>query len=273
MLIWKNTATLDGYDDGLDFTDSKKDADIALLGGKSIKLTEFPNVKGIFRAGIGRDNVPEKEAKKKDILVKYPSNETINIIFEETACFTCSLIFQMLYANVGTLDPWEKEPRLQLSEKTLLIIGNGRIGGRVAELMKHFMNVTKFDILQNETSELKQLMQESDCVSIHIPKSERNVSFINQEKLSWMRNDAILVNTARGAIVDENALYKELYSRRLKAAFDVYWQEPYEGILKNIHPDYFHMTPHVASTCIGFLKGCRKDLNKLIIELNKNEKY
>ena len=107
MLIWKNTATLDGYDDGLHFTSSKKDAEIALIGSKSIKLEEFPNLKGIFRAGIGRDNVPEKEAKEKNIVVKYPSKKTINIIFEETASFTCNLIFQMLFSNIGTIDPWK----------------------------------------------------------------------------------------------------------------------------------------------------------------------
>jgi len=269
MLIWKNTATLDGYDEDLHFTESKKDADIALLGSKPINLIEFPNLKGIFRAGIGRDNVPEKEAKEKNIVVGYPSKETINIIFEETACFTCGLIFQMLYANVGTLDPWEKEPRLQLLEKTLLVIGAGRIGGRVAELMKHFMRVSTFDILQNETSELKPLMQEADCVTIHIPKSDKNVSFINREKLSWMKNDAVLVNTARGPIVDEDALYTELQSDRLKVAFDVYWQEPYKGKLKQFHPISFYMTPHVASTCSGFLEGCREDLKSLISLLNK----
>lgn len=266
MLIWKNTATLDGFDEGLHFTNSKNDADIALLGSKSINLTEFPNLKGIFRAGIGRDNVPEKEARKRDMIVRYPSKETIDIVFEETTSFTCNLIFRMLFSNIGTIDPWQKEPRLQISKKRLLVIGAGRIGGRVAELMKHFMLVTTFDILQNETSELKPLMQEADCVTIHIPKCDKNISFINREKLSWMKNGGVLINTARGAIVDEDALFAELQSGRLIAAFDVYWQEPYQGKLREFHPESFYMTPHIASTCSGFLKGCREDLNKLIQE-------
>ena len=269
MLIWKNTATLDGYDKGLQFTPSKNNADIALLGSKSIDLTEFPNLKGIFRAGIGRNNVPEKEAKEKNIIVRYPSKKTINIIFEETACFTCSLIFRMLYANVGTLDPWVKEPRQQFLQKTLLIIGTGRIGSRVAELMKNFMHVTTFDILENEDPELRSLMQKADCITIHIPQSDNNISFINGEKLSWMKNDAVLINTSRGTIVNEDALYKELENGRIKAAFDVYWQEPYQGKLINYYPDYFYMTPHIASTCSGFLEGCRKDIKKLILILNK----
>jgi len=268
MLIWKNTTTLNGFDEGFHFTESKKDADIALLGSKPINLNEFPKLKAIFRAGIGRDNVPEKEAKKRKVIVRYPSKETIDIIFEETASFTCSLIFKMLYSNIGTIDTWGKEPRLQLSEKRLLVIGAGRIGGRVSILMKNFIHVTTFDVLHNETFELKQLMQEADCVTIHIPNSNENVSFINREKLSWMKNGSILVNTARGAIVDENALYTELQNGRLKAAFDVYWQEPYEGKLKEFYPDLFYMTPHVASTCTGFINGCKNDLINLIKEIN-----
>jgi len=272
MKIWKNTSTLNGFDDGLDFTQSKLDADIAFMGSKTIDLNEFPNLKGIFRAGIGRDNVPEKEAEEKGIVVKYPSEETINIIYEETASFTCSLIFRMLYADLGTLEPWRKKPRLQFSEKILLVIGAGRIGARVAELMKHFMQVTTFDIMQNKISELKPMIQQADCLTIHIPKSDENISFIDEEKLSWMKNNSVLINTARGAIVDEDALFKELEIGRFKAAFDVYWHEPYNGKLKTIDPDYFYMTPHVASTCRGFLEGCKKDLDKLILNIERKIK-
>ena len=272
MLIWKNTSTLDGFDIELNFTKSKSKADIALIGSKPIEINDFPNIKGIFRAGIGRDNVPEKEAKEKGIVVRYPSQIVLDIIFNETASFTCSLIFRMLYSNVGTLDPWVKEPRQQLSKKMLLVVGIGSIGSRVAQLMKPFIRVTTFDILQNNASELKPMIQQADCVTIHIPKNDGNISFIDKEKLSWMKNGATLVNTARGAIVDEGALYREIQSDRLKAAFDVYWQEPYTGKLKEFYPDRFYLTPHVASTCSGFLKGCRDGLDELIKFIEKNKK-
>jgi len=260
MKIWKNTSTLDGFDDGLNFTKSKTDAEVVLIGSKPIEISQFPNLIGIFRAGVGRDNVPEKEAKEKGILLRFPSDETVNIIFDETASFTCSLIFRMLYGGVGTVEPWIKEPRKQMSEKNLLVIGTGKIGSRVAKLMKPFTQVNTFDILQNETSELKSLMQKADCVSIHIPKSDENISFIDGEKLSWMKDGTSLINTARGAIVDEDALYEELENSRLKASFDVYWQEPYVGKLKKFYPDHFYMTPHIASTCREFLTGCKNDL-------------
>ena len=268
MKIWKNTSTLDGFDDGLNFTESKNEAEIVLIGSKPIKLDEMPKLKGIFRAGIGQDNVPEKQAQEKGIIVRYPSKDTINIILEETASFTSGLIFRMLFDNVGSLDPWGKKSRCQLSHQNLLVIGTGRIGSRVAQFMEPFMKVSTFDILHNKANELKPLMQQSDCVSVHIPKSEDNISFIDKEKLSWMKCDAVLINTARGNIVEEEPLYKELKNNRLRAAFDVYWQEPYTGKLKEFYPDRFFMTPHVASTCSEFLQGCREDVDQLIIELS-----
>ena len=268
MKVWKNTFTLDGYDKGLIFTEEKELADIALLGSKPIVLKEFPNLKGIFRAGIGKDNVPEEEAKKSGILVRYPSEETIKIIFEETAIFTCSLIFRMLYNEIGTIKPWSKKNRIQMKNKSLLIIGAGNIGRRVYNYMKPFMRVKTFDILQNDLIELPDLISEADCISLHIPKTNENNEFVDENFLSMMKDNSVLINTARGALVNEDALYHEISSNRLRAAFDVFWQEPYSGKLKQFHPKRFFITPHIASTCSGFLEGCRYGLDKLIQEIS-----
>ena len=270
MKIWKNTSTLDGYDEGLDFTAEKNQAEIALLGSKPIDLIDFPKLRGIFRAGVGKDNVPEKDAFKRGIKVRYPSKKTIEIIFDETAIFTCSLIFRMFYDSIGTIESWKKYPRKSLREKKLLIIGSGNIGSRVYNFMEPLMNVTKFDIIDNKLSELPILIKDADCITLHIPKTSNNESFMSKDKLALMKNNSILINTARGALVDEDALYHEIKSKRLKAAFDVFWKEPYNGKLKKFHPNYFFMTPHVASTCNGFLIGCRDSLEILIQEL-KND--
>ena len=269
MKIWKNTSTLDGFDVGLTFSKSKINSEIALLGSKKINLDQFPNLKAIFRAGIGRDNIPEKKAINKGIIVRFPSNKTINILLEETANFTCSLILKMMYSKVGSIEPWIKESRCQLSKKKLLVIGTGNIGKRVVGLMKRFMSVMTFDILKNEDFQLKTMMEQADCVTIHIPMNNDNLSFINSEKLSWMKDGSVIINTARGAIVNENALYSEIKNDRLKAAFDVYWNEPYVGKLKEFHPHKFFMTPHVASTCDEFLIGCRNDIDMLIKEIEQ----
>ena len=266
MNIWKNTATLDGYDKGLSFTEDKEIAEIALLGSKPIKLQDFPNLKGIFRAGIGKDNVPEKDAVNEGILVRYPSQNILNIIFDETATYTCRLIFKMLYNDIGTLETWEKKDRKQFKEKVLLVVGNGNIGKRVARFMRPFLTVNTYDILENNENDLFKYIQSADCITLHIPKTNNEI-FFNLERLNMMKDNAVLINTSRGSIVDEEALYNVIKLNKIRAAFDVFWEEPYNGKLKEFYPDKFYMSPHIASTCSEFLDGCREGLNKLIHDI------
>jgi phosphoglycerate dehydrogenase-like enzyme len=270
LKIWMNTKTLDGLINDLSITDSKEEADIALLGSKPIDLVDFPNLKGVFRAGVSRDNVPVKEAKKKGIKVAFPSSATVEYIFEETADFACYLILKMVYNNIGTISPWVKNGRVALQDKKLLVIGTGNIGKKVVTKMSSFMHVMTYDIISNTQDQLKQYLQEADVVSLHIPSNPENSGFLGSEYLSLIKDGGILVNTGRGALVSEKALYNELLNKRLFVAFDVYWQEPYEGKLKEFHPDYFFMTPHVASTCDGFLKGSANDLRNLIKEIEND---
>ena len=265
--IYKNTSTLNGYDEGLSFTRSKNEAEVVLMGSKKIDMEEFPNLKGVFRAGVGKDNVPKVD-QEKEIVIGYPSDKTSSIIFEETANFTCSLIFRMLYNNIGTIDKWFKEPRKPFSSYNLCVIGMGNIGERVAQKMSKFVNVYTYDILHNNKKDLEEFIKEADCITLHIPKNDSNTSFFGIEKFSWMKKGSSLINTARGALYDENELYKYLKIGKIKAAFDVFWSEPYNGKLEEFYPDPFFMTPHVASTCSSFLKGCREDLDKFLSNLD-----
>ena len=271
MKIWTNTKTLDGLIGDLEFTDNKQEAEIVLLGSKPIDLSEFPKLKGIFRAGVSVTNIPIEEAKKRSVEVRIPSENTVNFIYEETANFTCYLIMRMLYQNVGSLDPWIKYNRTFLNNRNLLLIGMGKIGTMVADKMEKLASITTYDITSNTASELKEFIQKADCVSIHIPNTPENKSFFDSEKLSWMKDGAVLINTARGPIVDEDALYEELKNSRISAAFDVYWKEPYFGKLKEFYPDQFFMTPHVGSTCNEFLLGAAEDMRSLIRELKGKE--
>ena len=251
--------------------DNKTDAEIAILGSKPITLNEFKSLKAIFRVGIGRDNVPEIEAAEKGITVRFPSDETVKIIYGETASFTCSLILRMAYNNIGEIDPWHREIRKTLLKQTLLVIGTGNIGSRVIKRMENFMNITTYDILQNKEQELEALILSADYITLHIPKNKKNSAFFDAKKLSWIKKGATLINTARGSIVDEDALYNELKNQRINAAFDVFWDEPYDGKLKEFYPNYFYMSPHVSSSCNEFIDGCKKDLDKLIKELSCSE--
>lgn len=270
MKIWKNTPTLNGYDEGFCFTENKNEAEILLLGSKSVSINDFPNIKGIFRAGVSKDNIPVLDQNNRIITVRFPSEHTLKYIYNETANFTCSLIFRMNYQNVGSITPWKKIDRMQLQDKVLLVIGTGNIGSIVANKMRNFLKVLTFDIRENTSSDFLSMLPRADFVSLHIPNLSENRSFFNSEKLNMMKNGSVLINTARGQIVDEDALLDELKKDRIRAAFDVFWEEPYHGQLTKYYPEKFFMTPHIASTCIGFLIGCRNDLKKLIEELSSD---
>ena len=88
--------------------------------------------------------------------------------------------------------------------------------------MRSFIKVLKFDTLQDNLSSLPDLIKQSDCITLHIPMNKDNENFMSKERLSLMKNNAVLINTARGAIVDENALYNEIKSQRLRCAFDAF---------------------------------------------------
>ena len=174
----------------------------------------------------------------------------------------------MAFNNLGSIDPWKRKTRSQFSKKTLLVIGLGNIGSLVAKKMKNFLNVLTYDVRFNDKAELASLINKSDIVSLHIPKSSKTESFFDSKKLSWMKDGSVLINTARGSVVSEDALYKELKNARLRAAFDVFWEEPYSGRLKEFYPNNFYMSPHVSSACSDFIFACKADLDTLIKSLN-----
>lgn len=271
MKIWKQTKTLDGLIDNLMISRIKDEANVVLTGGKSVNLDDFPNLRGIFRCGVTRTGLPFEEANKRSILIGFPSEKTSEYIYEETANFTSHIIMRMLYNNIGSIDPWIKLPRISLSDKNLLVIGMGRIGSKVFEKMKKFMNVDFYDIKEHSYNILYEKIKIADCITLHINNTLENEKFFDKKKLRLMKDGSVLVNTARGKIVSENDLYEELMEGRLYAAFDVFWEEPYSGKLKEFYPDRFYMTPHTASTCNEFIQGTAKDFHKFLNILGEDK--
>lgn len=268
MKYWKNTPTLDHLFPELLKTVDPKEAEIAIIGSKLIDLTVMPHLKGIFKCGVGTDNVPFDEAKKRGIEICLPSHKTQQYIFEETANFAVYLIFRMLYADIGSLERWEKRSRIFLGNKKVLVLGHGNIGKMVSTKLAPIVDVLTFDLSINKLYELRSLIEQVDIISLHIPLDENTCNFINAEKMSWMKDGAAIVNTARGPIVDEDALYKEVSTGRLRASFDVYWKEPYTGRLQAYHPDKFFMTQHVSSNCEEFLIGLADDLQEFVKKIS-----
>ena len=141
-------------------------------------------------------------------------------------------------------------------DKKIGVIGLGRIGRLVAELFRGLNNpVIGYDPYadrawaeQNgvEIKSFKEVIEESDILTLHIPGNKDKSPVITAEELSWMKDGAFLINIARGGVVDEEALFAALKSGRLTgAAVDVYTKEPYDGPLCDL--DNIILTPHLGS--------------------------
>lgn len=270
MYLWKNTKTLDAFIPELSATVPPEDAQLAVIGSKPINLSSMPRLQAIFKCGVGTDNVPFQEAADRGIRIGLPSENTRNIIFEETANFATAFVFRMLYSKVGDLEDWTKAQRPFLKNRKVLLLGQGNIGKLVKRKLEPSVEVLTFDAATDPPGDLEPLVRQAEVVSLHIPLSDATRGFWNAEKLAWMPDQAALVNTARGPIVDERALLAEIESGRLRAAFDVFWEEPYHGPLRAFHPDRFFMTPHVASTCKDFLSGLAADFLEFQSQLETN---
>jgi len=269
MKIYFNTKAFDMLPEKklLDVTNEETEAEIAILGAKSIDFIKCQKLKVVYRFGVGRENIPADLIKKGTPQVFFPSEQAKKILYESTANFTVFLIFHMYYsATVGLIDVWRKYTRDFSANQNLLVIGLGNIGKRVTEKMKQFMNVNTYDIKYNKLSELKPFLETADIVTLHIPLSNKTRNFIDSEKLSWMKDEAILINTARAGLANEEALYQKLINSNLRAAFDVFWQEPYKGKLKDLGPEKFFMTPHTASQTIDFVRAGFNDILNIIKE-------
>lgn len=270
MLIYKATNTLDGYLPSLNYTEDKDQAEIILVGGKKFFLDDFPQLRGIFKTGVGTDNLPFEEAAARSVTITLPSEKTCDTIFEETASFTCHLILNGLYAGGGDWNRWEKVVRPTLHHQQLLVVGAGRVGQRVADKMRNFMKVDTYDSATDPLEDFETKVRRADCVTLHVPLTETTDALFNAERLTWLHDGALLVNTSRGQVIHEDSLYKELSTERLRAAIDVFWKEPYCGKLTELPADRFIRTPHIASTCKEFIQGTATDFLRFLEKISNS---
>jgi glyoxylate reductase len=145
--------------------------------------------------------------------------------------------------------------------KTLGILGLGRIGQAVARRAKGFnMRILYYDEhrtpeLESELgikfADLETILKESDFITIHVPLTEKTVSLIGEKQLNLMKKTAVLVNTSRGPIVDDNALYKALREGRIAGAgLDVFKKEPIEMSNPLLELDNIVLLPHIGSASV-----------------------
>lgn len=209
----------------------------------------------IVRAGIGLDNVDSIAAKEKGIKVANTPAATTVSVAELTFGLMLGAVRQLGRANLSMKEhKWEKKAfsGTELFEKTLGIIGGGRIGLAVAERALAFgMKVLIYDVIEIKTGlnvkqvGMDELLTQSDVITLHTPKQAKPV--LGREEFSRMKEGVVLVNAARGGVVDEAALLEALHSGRVRAAaLDVYEKEPPTDFALIDHPGVT-AAPHIGA--------------------------
>lgn len=221
-------------------------------------------LKIISNYAVGFDNIDIEEAKKRNIFVSNTPEVMTQAVAEHAMALmtTCArrIVEGDEFMRQGKYKQWEPELLLgpEIAGKTLGIVGIGRIGMALANIAYHGygMKVLYTDPNTNEEVErnlqadrvsLKTLLERSDFISVHVPLLPSTHHLIGKPELKLMKKSAILVNTARGAVLDEKALYEALKEKQIFAAgIDVYEYEPnpVEGLcdLQNVV-----LSPHIAS--------------------------
>tara|TARA_B100000700_G_C15021941_1_gene846190 strand:- start:601 stop:1536 length:936 start_codon:yes stop_codon:yes gene_type:complete len=219
------------------------------------------NLKIIGRAGAGVDNIDVDYAKNKKIIVMNTPGGNTNATAEHTIGLIFSLLRKIPIANESTHKGlWEKKKLKgnELKGKNIGIIGFGNVGSRVAEISHALgMNVliysSHFNSIKNEfknykSSDLNTIISNSDIISFHCKPNKDGSSILSINELKLMKPSSIVINTARGNLIDENDLKQALEEKIIKgAALDVFQDEPVtQHPLLNVKN--IVLTPHIAAS-------------------------
>ena len=219
------------------------------------------NCKIIARVGVGLDNIDLDAAKAKNIRVINSVEGAMNAVAEQVLGLMISLARQIPFADREIRNGnWLKKELMgtELRGKYLGIVGLGNIGKKLGRLAKALnMNIIGYDVIPIDEefskevglmkTDLDTLLQSSDYISLHVPLLDSTYHLINAKKLSMMKKTANIINTSRGGVIDEEALYDALKNNNLSgAALDVFEKEPATGNKLATLPNVI-LTPHIGS--------------------------
>lgn len=240
------------------------DFDVLIAGTEPITelvMSRAPKLKLISRVGIGLDSVDLLAAEKRGIRVSYTPDAPAPAVAELTIGLMLSLLRSVHVANLQLhAGKWHRHFGRRIPEVTLGIIGTGRIGARVLRRLAAFgtPRVLVNDIVPDLklVPELKlewvgkeDIYRNADVISLHVPLTRETRGMIGREQLLMMKPDALLINCARGGIVNERDLAEVLRAGHLGgAAIDVFEHEPYQGELAGI--DRCLLTAHMGSMSV-----------------------
>lgn len=240
------------------------DFDVIIAGTEPITdrvMSRAGSLKLISRVGIGLDSVDLMSAEKRGIKVSYTPDAPAPAVAELTIGLMLTLLRSVHVANLQMHNgQWQRHFGRRLPEITVGIIGAGRIGGRVLRRIAGFgtprVLVNDISPDQKVAPELKlewvgkdEIYRQADLISLHVPLTAHTKNMIRREHLLQMKQDALLINTSRGGVINEHDLAEVMRSGHLGgAAIDVFGHEPYSGDLAGI--ERCVLTAHMGSMSV-----------------------
>ena len=267
---------------GKDLINFLKGAKATIIGLEKIDkvlLDQCPQLKVIGKYGVGTNNIDFDLLKKKKINILLQPGINKRAVSELTLHFMIlSLRNSINLINDVKNNEWPFTFGRLLSEKTVGIIGCGHIGSDLYKLLKPFnCKILAHDIdpkksffskYKIKNTSLKKILNGSDIVTIHIPLNKKNYLFFSKKQFVLLKDDATLINTSRGGIVDEKQLYQFLLkNKKSKALFDVMLKEPINN-KRLLNLKNFILTPHIAGSTIEIAEQASTDCAKKIIKFN-----
>ncbi len=224
-----------------EITELIQDVDGVILGLDPMNarvLSKARRLKAISRYGVGYNNVDIEYATRRGILVTNTPGVNSLAVAEHTLGLLFAVCRNICVSDRGIRQGmWKQYPGLQVSGKVIGLVGTGQIGRHVAELARGLrMQVLCYDIYPDEDwaksigavyVSFSDLITKSDFISLHIPRNEHTYHMISEEEIAQMKSSAVIINTSRGGVLDEDALVKALKNGQLRGAgLDVFEDEP-----------------------------------------------
>ncbi|MFV0353248.1 MAG: phosphoglycerate dehydrogenase [Oscillospiraceae bacterium] len=217
------------------------------------------NLKAIARFGVGVDNIDLQSAKAHGVVVSNAKGMNSSPVAELAVGLMLTCLRNIPNLNRTTREgKWERFMGRDLAGQTVGLLGFGDIAQKVAKKLGGFgVSLIAYDLYPNQTAAdelgvtmvpMQQVLQQADIISMHLPSLPETKHSMNDEAFAQMKAGAIFINTARGALVDETALYRALTGGKLSvAASDVFEEEPANTASPLFALDNFIATPHTAA--------------------------
>jgi D-3-phosphoglycerate dehydrogenase len=220
-----------------------------------------PQLKYVIRAGEGTDNIDKQACAAAGVKVSNTPGANSNAVAELAISLMLSVLRKTAWAHASMASGrWDKATLevSELSEKTVGLVGFGKIAQLVAKRLAGFdVKILYYDVYPvaspfayaRQVQTLEELFQESDVVSLHIPKTEKTKNIVDKQLLGLMKKSGVLINTSRGGLIDESALCHFLEEKKiLGAGLDVFATEPLEESALLRQQSNVVLTPHLGAS-------------------------